>query len=266
VIRVLIAVTVVLALAACQRAPQRTIRVCADPNNLPYSNQARQGFENRIADLLARDRHAALEYTWWAQRRGFVRNTLSAGSCDIVLGVPVAFDPVRTTRPYYTSTYVFAARQDRQLHLGSLDDPRLKSLRIGVQMIGDDFTNTPPAHALSRRGLVNNVVGYSVFGNYAQPNPLADIMLAVENGDVDAAVVWGPPAGYFARRAAQAVEITPVTPRADGPARPFVFAIGMGVRKNDATLARELDDFIVRRQSDIDRILAEYSVPRAEGD
>ena len=157
--RAVIIVTLACTVAACQRTPPRTIRVCADPNNLPYSNQAQQGFENRIADLLARDRNAALEYTWWAQRRGFVRNTLTAGSCDIVMGVPVGFDPVRTTRPYYTSTYVFAARQDRQLHLGSLDDPRLKSLRIGVQMIGDDFTNTPPAHALSRRGLVRNVVG-----------------------------------------------------------------------------------------------------------
>jgi mxaJ protein len=263
--KIAVAAALALTLAACHRTPQRTIRVCADPNNLPYSNQAQQGFENRIADLLARDRHAALEYTWWAQRRGFVRNTLSAGSCDIVLGVPAGFDPVRTTRPYYTSTYVFAARQDRQLHLGSLDDPRLKSLRIGVQMIGDDFTNTPPAHALSRRGLVRNVVGYSVFGNYAQPNPLADIMLAVEKGEVDAAVVWGPPAGYFARHAARHVEITPISPRADGPARPFVFAIAMGVRKKDATLARELDDFIARRQPDIDRILAEYGVPRAEG-
>jgi mxaJ protein len=109
------------------------------------------------------------------------------------------------------------------------------------------------------------VVGYSVFGNYAQPNPLADIMLAVETGEVDAAVVWGPPAGYFARHAARHVEITPISPRADGPARPFVFAIAMGVRKKDATLARELDDFIARRQPDIDRILAEYGVPRAEG-
>jgi mxaJ protein len=264
--RAAVAVAIVLSLAACHRAPQRTIRVCADPNNLPYSNQAQQGFENRIAELLARDRHAALEYTWWAQRRGFVRNTLSAGSCDVVIGVPIDFDPVLTTRPYYTSTYVFAARQDRQLHLGSLDDPRLRSLRIGVQMIGDDFTNTPPAHALSRRGLVDNVVGYSVFGNYAQPNPLAEIMTAVEKGDVDAAVVWGPPAGYFARHAARPVEITPVSPRADGPARPFVFAIGMGVRKKDAALAGELDDFIARRQPDIDRILDEYGVPRAEGD
>jgi len=251
--------------AACSHAPGRTLRVCADPNNLPFSNEAREGFENKIAELLARDRHARLEYTWWAQRRGFVRNTLNAGACDVVMGVPAAFDPVRTTRPYYTSTYVFASLRDRQLHLGSLDDPRLRSLRIGVQMIGDDFTNSPPAHALSERGMVRNVVGYSVFGDYRQPSPLSGIMDAVERGDVDAAVVWGPAAGFFARGAAHPFELTPVSPRSDGPARPFVFSIAMGVRRDDVALATELDDFIARRRVEIDRILAGYGVPRAEG-
>ena len=255
----------VAALLGCARQPARVLRVCADPNNLPYSNEAGRGFENRIADLLARDRDARVEYTWWAQRRGFVRNTLSAGVCDVVLGVPSGFDLVRTTRPYYTSSYVFASRQDRRLHLSSLDDPRLPSLRIGVQMIGDDFTNTPPAHALSDRGMVRNVVGYSVFGNYAQPDPLAGIMNAVDRGEIDTAVVWGPPAGYFARHARHPMELTPITPRSDGPAHPFVFSIAMGVRRGDAALAAELDDFIARRQGDIDRILAEYGVPRVEG-
>ena len=250
--------------ASCMHTPQRILRVCADPNNLPFSNEAREGFENKLADLLARDRRATLEYTWWAQRRGFVRHTLAAGSCDVVMGVPAAFDPVRTTRPYYTSTYVFAARRDRGLHLASLDDPRLRSLRVGVQMIGDDFTNSPPAHALSDRGIVRNVVGYSVFGDYREPSPLSAVMSAVERGDVDTAVVWGPAAGFFARGAAHPFELTAVSPRADGPARPFVFAISMGVRRDDAALAAELDDFIVRRRADIDRILADYGVPRAE--
>ena len=255
----------ILALAtACTHAPRRTLRVCADPNNLPFSNEAREGFENRIADLLARDRDAALDYTWWAQRRGFVRNTLNSGACDLVMGVPAAFEPLRTTRPYYTSTYVFAARRDRGLHLASLDDPRLRTLRIGVQMIGDDFANSPPAHALSERGMVRNVVGYPVFGDYRQPSPLSGIMTAVERGDVDAAVVWGPAAGYFARGAAHPFELTPVSPSHDGP-RPFVFSIAMGVRRGDAALAAELDDFIARRRADIDRILADYGVPRAEG-
>jgi mxaJ protein len=253
--------------AACHRtpAPGRVLRVCADPNNLPFSNKAGEGFENRIANLLAADRHATLDYTWWAQRRGFIRNTLKAGTCDIVIGVPTGVEMTLTTRPYYQSSYVFVSRRDRRLDLASFDDPRLPALRIGVQMIGDDFNNSPPAHALSRRGMVRNVVGYSVYGNYADPSPLSAIVDAVDRGDVDAAVVWGPAAGYFAQRAAHSLEVQPVRPRADAASLPFVFDIAMGVRPGDTRLQNELDDFIARRQSDIDAILSDYGVPRVEG-
>jgi len=253
-----------LLLAAGCRVPSRTLRVCADPNNLPFSNQAQQGFENRLAALLASDRGARLEYEWWAQRRGFVRHTLGAGTCDIVMGVPTNFDPTLTTIPYYRSSYVFVARRERHLGLASLDDPRLRGLRIGVQMIGDDFANTPPAHALSNRGLVSNIVGYSVFGDYLRPSPLAAIVDAVDHGDVDAAVVWGPAAGYFARN--KRLELAPVSPRADSPSLPFVFDIAMAVRRGDAALRNELNDFIARRAADINRVLDEYNVPRVEGD
>ena len=259
---VLIAMLAVI--IACARTPAPVLRVCADPNNLPFSNRAGEGFENQLARLLAADRGARLEYTWWPQRHGFVRNTLQAGSCDVVMGVPHDFELTRTSRPYYRSSYVFAARRDRVEGLGSLDDPRLASLRIGVQMIGDDFANSPPAHALARRGLVRNVVGFPVYGDYAKPSPLAGIMTAVDRGDVDAAVVWGPAAGYFARTAAHTVALAPVAPQVDG-ALPFAFAIAMGVRRDDAKLQAELDDFITRRQGDIDRILDAYGVPRVEG-
>jgi mxaJ protein len=242
----------------------RVLRVCADPNNLPFSNQAGEGFENRIAELLAKDRGARLEYTWWAQRRGFVRNTLQAGSCDVVIGVPSQFELTRTSRPYYRSTYVFAARRDRLPPLGSLDDPRLRELRIGVQMIGDDFANTPPAHALAKRGLVHNVVGFPVYGDYSSPAPLSAIVSAVDRGNVDAALIWGPAAGYFARAARHRLALTPVTPHADSPSLPFVFDISMGVRRDDAALQAELDGFIGRRRADIDRILDDYGVPRVE--
>jgi mxaJ protein len=262
-----LAVLALLPLAlACQRQPDRVLRVCADPNNLPFSNRHGDGFENRLATLLASDRSARLEYTWWPQRRGFVRNTLETGQCDVVMGVPARFEPVRTTQPYYRSTYVFAARRDRVTGLGSLDDPRLRALKIGVQMIGDDFTNTPPAHALANRGLVSNVIGYPVYGDYSRPAPLAAIVTAVDRGDIDAALVWGPTAGYFARRAAHPLELTAVSPREDSPALPFVFDIAMGVRRGDAALQRELDAFIVRRRADITRILDAYGVPRVEGD
>ena len=240
----------------------RVVRVCADPNNLPFSNRAGAGFENRIAELLAADRGARLEYTWWAQRRGFVRHTLAAGVCDVVIGVPSRFEPAATTRPYYRSSYMFVSRRDRGLHLRTFDDPRLRELRIGVQMIGDDFHNTPPAHALASRGIIANVVGYPVYGDYSQPAPLAPIVSAVERRDVDAAVVWGPIAGYFARHSRTALELTAVSPQHDSPSLPFVFEISMGVRRNDAARRAELDDFLVRRSADVNAILDRYGVPR----
>lgn len=256
-----------VALMACHSATarrQQVLRVCADPNNMPYSNHAQQGFENKIAELLAADRHAHLEYTWWAQRRGFVRNTLKAGACDLFIGVPAGFDMAETTKPYYRSSYVFVTRGDRALHLQSLDDARLRRLRIGVQMIGDDFSNSPPAHALTNRGIVTNVVGYVVYGNYAAPNPLDNIVSAVDRGDIDAALVWGPPAGYFARQSAHPLDVTPITPQADGAALPFAFDMSMGVRRGNTALRDELNDFITRRQGEIDRILDQYGVPRVE--
>ena len=254
-------VTALLGWTGC--ADGRVLRVCADPNNLPYSNQAREGFENRIAHLLARDRGARLEYTWWPQRRGFVRNTLQAGACDVVMGVPAGFELARTSRPYYRSTYVFASRRDRVPHLGSFDDPRLRDLRIGVQMVGDDFATTPPAHALARRGLFRNVVGFPVYGDYSRPSPLAAIVDAVDRGDVDTALIWGPAAGYFAKSARHPLELTPIAP-GEPASVPFAFDIAMGVRRADAALQAELDDFIRRRSPDIDRILDEYGVPRME--
>ena len=259
------AVLVALGVTACGgAAPAPAFRVCADPNNLPYSNRDGQGFENRIAQLLADDSGGTVEYTWWAQRRGFLRNTLAAGSCDIVIGMPTSAERVLTTRPYYRSSYVFVDRRERGLQLASLDDPRLRRLKIGVQMIGDDFTNSPPAHALSNRGLVNNVVGFPVYGDYSQPAPLAGIVSAVDRGDIDAAIVWGPPAGYFAKSSHNPLGVTPVSPHADAPSLPFVFDISMAVRPDDRARRDRLDEFIVRRRADIDSILDAYGVPRVD--
>jgi mxaJ protein len=239
--------------------------VCADPNNLPFSNERQQGFENRIAELVARDLNTRLRYTWWAQRRGFVRNTLNARECDLLIGVPSSFERASTTIPYYRSTYVFVTRRDRHIAVASFDDPLLRRLRIGVQMIGDDFTNTPPAHALSKRHIIQNVHGYSVYGDYRQPNPPARIIDALAKGDIDVAVAWGPLAGYFARKSAVPLDITPVSPQIDLPFLPFVFDISMGVRRGDSALRDQLNTIISRRKGEIDRILDQYGVPRANG-
>jgi mxaJ protein len=250
------------AAAAARVAP--ALRVCADPNNLPFSNRAQEGFENKIAELIGAELGRPVEYTWWAQRRGFVRNTLNAGVCDLVVGVSAGVDMLATTKPYYSSTYVFVSRRDRHVNVRSFDDDELRRLRIGVQLIGDDGANTPPAHALARRGIIRNVVGYMVYGDYRRPNPSSDIMAAVEHGAVDVAVVWGPLAGYFAKRSRVPLEITPVAPRIDRPSLPFVFDIAMGVRRRDTTFKREIDRIIERRRPTIDSILAVYGVPRAE--
>jgi mxaJ protein len=247
--------------AAEPDAKQRVLKVCADPNNLPFSNEKREGFENRIAELVAHELDARIEYTWFAQRRGFVRNTLREGLCDLIMGVPANFDPVQTTRPYYRSTYVFVTRRDRRLHISSMDDAALKRLHIGVHIVGDDYANPPPVHALSRRNIVRNVSGYSIYGDYSQPNPPARLIEAVASGEIDVAIVWGPFAGFFGKRQPVPLRIAPVTPETDGPAIPFVFDIAMGVRKGDKALRQELERVLDHRQQDIYTILTEYGAP-----
>ena len=260
----LVFLAVVAFLVTLTSRERPALRVCADPNNLPFSNDRGEGFENALAGMLAADMGVRVEYTWWAQRRGFVRNTLRAGVCDVLIGVPSEFELAATTRPYYRSTYVFVTRQDRHLRLASLDDPRLRELTVGVQMIGDDFSNSPPAHALSARGLIENIVGFSVLGDYSQPNPPARIVEAVAAGDVDVALVWGPLAGYFAARQAVPLALTAVPPDPRLPARPFVFDISMAARRGDDRRRELLESFIERRRADIDRLLASYGVPRVD--
>ena len=245
--------------------PSRTLRVCADPNNLPFSNERREGFENRLADLIAADLGARVEYTWWAQRRGFVRNTLNADLCDVVMGVPGSFELALVTRPYYRSTYVFVTRRDDSLTVRSFDDSLLRTLRIGVQMIGDDYANAPPAHALANRGIVENVRGYLVYGDYREDSPPARIIEAVASGEVDVAIAWGPLAGYFASRQQVPLDVRPVSPQIDLPFLPFVYDIALGVKRGNDPLRAELDEVLVRRRADIDKLLDEYGVPRVGG-
>lgn len=253
-------------LAAVACAPQpKVLRVCADPNNLPFSNARGEGFENRLAELVAQELGRKVEYTWWAQRRGFVRNTLKARRCDLWPGVASRVEMLATTRPYYRSTYVFVTRADRGLAIDSFDDPDLKRLTVGVQMIGDDASNTPPTHALARRGIVSNVRGYMLYGDYTRPNPPAAIVEAVDRGDVDVAIVWGPLAGYFAGRAKHPLTLTPVSPALDGAQWPMAFDISMGVRRDDEKLRRTLETVLDRHGPEIRALLARYRVPTVSG-
>lgn len=253
-------VLALLALAlAATTTPERELRVCADPNNLPFSNQAGEGFENRLVELVAADLHAKVRYTWWAQRRGNVRETLNEKLCDLIPGVSSSLEMLATTRPYYRSTYMIVTRKG--LTIDSLDDPRLHALRIGVQMIGDDFSNTPPAHALTRRGIVDNVRGYMIYGDYHTKAPQAEIVDAVASGTIDVAFVWGPVAGYFAKRQSVPLRIAPVEPPFDGPQLPMMFDISMGVRKDDRALRNEVDQALARHGMEIQALLEDYGVP-----
>jgi mxaJ protein len=258
-----------LALASCERSAAEekgvaTLRVCSDPNNLPFSNARGEGFENKIAQLVASDLHEKLQYTWWAQRRGYLRNTITANKCDVWIGVPSGLGPLLTTQPYYRSTYVFMTRTSDPIRVTSFNDPVLRRVRVGVQLVGDDGANTPPAHALSRRHIIRNVRGYHLEADYRRPNPPARIVDALADSEIDVAVVWGPMAGYFATREPVPLRMTPVSPQVDLPFLPFVFDIAMGARRSDSLLVRRLDSVIVRRRPEIDRILASYGVPRAD--
>ena len=236
-------------------------RVCADPNNLPFSNQKGEGFENKIAELIGKRLGLPVEYVWFAQRRGFFRNTLREGRCDAVIGAPAKFERADSTDPYYYSSYVFVSRKDRKLDIASFDDPRLKNLKIGVQMIGDDALNTPPAHLLADRGIISNVVGYSVYGEYTDPNPPSKIIDAVASKDVDLAIAWGPLAGYFASREKVPLDIRPVTPDLNAKL-PTVFGISIAVRYGNEDFKNKLNALLGENRADIDQILAQYHVPR----
>jgi quinoprotein dehydrogenase-associated probable ABC transporter substrate-binding protein len=261
---IVLAISLTVAVTADAAEGKKTLRVCADPNNLPFSNQHGEGFENRLAEIMARELGRKLEYTWWAQRRGFFRNTLNAGRCDLVMGVPGGFEMALTTRPYYRSTYALVYRKNAGYTPRSLDDPRLRTLRIGLHFIGDDYSNPPPAEALARRGIIRNVVGYSIYGDYREPNPPARLIEAVARGDVDVAIAWGPLAGYFAKRQPAKLTVVPLPTPDEPQAQPFEFSIAMGVRKGNEPLRAALDKALARKRSQITALLKKYGVPIVE--
>jgi len=225
------------------------LRVCADPDNLPFSHAEESGFENRIATLLAAELDKTLAYTWHPQRRGFVRKTIGAKVCDVWIGVPADFERVIATRPYYRSAYVFVSAKTRRL--SAFDD--LKGLRVGVELPGDDGAATPPGHALAARGIQPR--GYSMYG----ATPAAQrIVQALARGELDAAVTWGPATAYFA--SASNLAVVPVA-NGVGPF-PFHFAIAVGVRRGEIDLRDALDGALERRRREVEAVLDEFRVPR----
>jgi mxaJ protein len=230
-----------------------TLRVCGDPDNLPFSNERLEGYENRIAAVIVAELGAVPAYTWWPHQRGLVRNTIEAEVCDVIFGVPEGLDFVLWTKPYYRSSYVIAYRNDRGYRLTSLDAPELKRLRLGV------YLNTPPEESLARRGLLENVSTYSLFfdprGDRDRPGKLLDDLVA---GTIDVAIPWGPLAGYYAKQRGAPIELVPLS---DETGVPLSFGVSMGVRKGNRELKSRLEGAIDRRRADIRAILEEYGVP-----
>jgi mxaJ protein len=235
----------------------KELKVCGDPNNLPFSNDKLEGIENKIAEVIAKDLGWRVVYTWWPHQRGMVKRALNTGRCDVVLGIPKGYDPVLWTRPYYRTGYVMAYRKDRGLKIRSLDDPALRSLKIGV------LVNTPPHDALGQRGITgDNVIGYqlmfdSQFHPEEYPGKVVEDLIA---GRIDVALVWGPIAGYFVKKRSAALELVPLDGGRDA-GTPFTFEMSMGVRKRDQELKTQLEEALGRRQDEIRRILEDYGVP-----
>lgn len=232
------------------------LRVCADPDNLPFSNARQQGFENHILGLVARDLGLHLVYVWGNERRATAIEVMTRGRCDLVPGSLAGAPGVLTTRPYMRSSYALVMT-GRETVTG-LDDPRLRALRIGVQSVGDDAL-TPPAEALLQRGLGGNLRPFTLHGNAAEPNSAGAMVQAVARHRIDAAVLWGPFAGYFAAAAGGQLSIVPVTARADDP--PMSFAVAMATRRDSPALRQAVDGALARHREEIAGILARYHVP-----
>jgi len=258
---VLLVLIVSLLVASVWGGEVKELRVCADPENLPFSNQRLEGFENKIAELIANEWGATLTYYWWPHQRGLVRRGLNAGRCDVLIGIPRGYGPVLSTKPYYRTAYVIAYRSDLGFKIQSLDDPILKTVRIGVHI------NTPPHEALAQRGLRGeNVIGYplyydSRFHPEEYPGKLIEDLLA---GKIDVALVWGPIAGYFVSKRSSPLQVVPLT--GGEPGTPFTFEISMGVREGNKELKAQLEEVLSRKQTEIRKILEDYGVPLLAGE
>ena len=251
----------VAAPAAAQRPspPQPgVLRVCNDPDNMPFSNQKEEGFENKIAQLIAKEWNAKLQYVWYPTRRGYFR-ILNGMYCDLIIQAPGGLDMAGTTDPYYRSGYVFVTRQDSKLaDINSLADPRLKKARIGVTLLPSD-EQLPPTMALSHYGVVGNLRGYH--GWYNDDDRPEDVVNAVANDSVDVAIVWGPLAGYFAKRSRVPLKITPLGERDSLADVPFRYDIAMAVRRRDRELRDSLQKTLKAKGPEIQAILKEYNIP-----
>jgi mxaJ protein len=232
----------------------KPLRICADPDNLPFSNRAGHGLDNRIAALVARDLGSEPVFIPARSRRGFLRERFNKGACDLLTGVPLGMHGVATTRPYYRSTYVFVTPASEHLQIASFHDPHLNGRRIGLQILEEDYS--PPSLPLIRNGHAAQLVGFEAFGSGG-----SEIIRAVADGRVGVAVVWGPVAGYFAAKQHASVTLTPVARAVDSSGVPLAYSIAFAVHSNDTALRDALNASLARLEPQIQKVLATYHVP-----
>jgi mxaJ protein len=243
-----------LLLCGCAAFAAKPLRICADPDDLPFSNRAEQGFDNRIAVLVAQDLGRKPVFVWSRSRRGFLREQFNKNACDVLMGVPQHMKAVATTEPYYRSSYVFVTPRREHLEIASFTDSRLNGRRIGLQILEENLS--PPSIPLIRAGHAAQLVGFESFGVQS-----GDVVRAVASDRVGVAVVWGPVAGYFAATEHLPVTLTPVSPSIDSSGIPFAYLISMGVHKGDVALRDALNASIARLQPRIARVLLQAHVP-----
>jgi quinoprotein dehydrogenase-associated probable ABC transporter substrate-binding protein len=230
----------------------KTFRVCADPRNLPFSDEAGEGFENKLAELFAQKLGEPSSYTYFPQVIGFVRNTLNALRCDVIMGVAVGDDLVQTTTPYYHTTYALVFKPDSGMEgIESLEDARLKGKHIGI------IAGTPPATVLVQQGLMLQARSYALTVDTRIDAPTRVMAEDVAAGRIDAGVLWGPIAGFYAQRVTPHLVVAPLLKEQER----MDFRIAMGVRRSDQDWKRKLNRLIAENQPEIDHILTQYGVP-----
>jgi len=229
------------------------LRVCADPNNLPFSNEAQEGLENQIINLLSEELGRDVRYTWFPQSVGFVRNTLRLRQCDLISGITTTSEKVQNTNPYYHSAYAIVHRADLQPIIDRVSDERLQSLKIGV------VAGTPPGDLLAANGLLEKITPYHLVADTRREAPARQAVLDVASGKTDVALVWGPIAGYFSKQAEEPLIVTPLL-HEDNRVR-MSYRVSMAVRFNETDWKRTVNSALRKIQPQIDEILHDYGVP-----
>ena len=243
----------VMAADHIEAVDRTTLRVCSDPASLPFSNHKQQGFENKIADLLAQDLKVPVKYTWYPDATGFLRNTLNARRCDLVMGIASGAELVLNTNPYYRSSYVIVTRRKDNLGIDQLSNPRLKTLKIGLT------AGTPPSNVIAALGLMRNVKPYPLMIDTRFDQPGKDMIDDLAKGEIDVALLWGPIAGYYAKNYGDQLTVTPLVKEAKDARMDFY--ITMGVRPNEIEWKRQIDKLIKDNSDKIVAILKDYGIP-----